>query len=242
MKPRVVDGVAAPQNEKHAVGSFDSAVEVPVEAFVWDTVKRVRRLAELTKRHPEAIRKVSRQLLAWPVMSDVPESAAAFRSWGDYFDFELGRDYPLRVNPRARIHHSNEIGHYLTRWIVRLHEFRLSLFFSPEGFPARQKAREEMIRRCWPLDGEPEPVPQLVAVLQVAADMPALTRATSDEWSKRVLVPLIVAVDAGADEPSCRVPVLQGIWRQKGVKSVATFRSRLLSKVRQIVRDRVRPA
>jgi hypothetical protein len=48
--------------------------------------------------------------------------------------------------------------------------------------------------------------------------------------------------DAGTDETSCREPVLPTIWRQKGVKSVGTFKSRLLSAASQMVRDRARLA
>ena len=71
--------------------------------------------------------------------------------------------------------------------------------------------------------------------------MPRLTKATSDDWTAQILMPLILLCDAGMDEASCREPVLRSIWAQRGVKSVATFKSRLLTKVRQALKSLARP-
>ena len=134
------------------------------------------------------------------------------------------------------------MGLYLTRWIKRLHEFRLSVNFRPPEIPGQAKSDEEVIRHYWREGDESEPCPDTIAVLQVALKLSPLTKATSHEWSKSLLVPLIMLSDAGTDETSCREPVLQTIWRQKGVKSVGTFKSRLLSAASQMVRDRARLA
>ncbi len=221
--------------------SRDPALESTVESFAWDTVQRVRRLAELCKRYPAQMRNVARQLLTWPVMSSMPYLAGG-DTWDDYVDLELGRDYPLDTSSRTRIHHDSVMGRYLTQWIIRLHEFRLSIRFRPQEIPGQAKPDEETIRRCWCSEHEPEPGPKIVAVLRVALTLPALTKATSHEWSQRALVPLIMLSDAGSDETTCREPALQAIWRHKGVKSAGTFRSRLLSAVCQMVRKRARPA
>jgi hypothetical protein len=231
-----------PGAKRCAVDSRDPALESTVESFAWDTVLRVRRLAELCKRYPAQAENVARQLLAWPVMSTMPflEAGEDFRNAS--YVFELGRDYPLDTSSRARIHSGSVMGRYLTQWIKRLHEFRLSIRFRPQEVPGQAKPDEETIRRCWGSEHEPEPGPKIVAVLRVALTLPALTKATSREWSQRALVPLIMLSDAGSDETTCREPALQAIWRQKGVKSAGTFRSRLLSTVCQMVRKRARPA
>ena len=231
-----------PGAEGCAGDSRDPALESTVESFAWDTVQRVRRLAELCKRYPAQAENVARQLLAWPVMSTMPflEAGEDFRNAS--FIYELGRDYPLDTSSRTRIHHGSAMGHYLTQWIKRLHEFRLSIRFRPQEIPGQAKPDEETIRRCWGSEHEPEPGPKTVAVLRVALTLPALTKEKSDEWSKRALVPLIMLLDAGADEATCREPALKAIWRQKGVKSAGTFKSRLLSTVCQMARKRARPA
>ena len=71
--------------------------------------------------------------------------------------------------------------------------------------------------------------------------MPPLTKATANEWAKKALVPLILATDA-RDWKNCEEPVLQRIAKQKGVKSRATFKSRLLAAVSATLRRLARPA
>jgi len=83
---------------------------------------------------------------------------------------------------------------------------------------------------------------ELDNLLQLIMRMPPLTKATTDEWSRRVLIPLIMLSDAGSDETTCKEPALQAIWRQNGVKSSATFKSRLLTKVRQTLRSMAKSA
>jgi len=231
-----------PIAKRCAVDLRDPVLESTVESFAWDTVQRVKRLAELCKRYPAQAENVARQLLAWPVMSTMPSLETGEDFWNASFVFELGRDYPLDTSSRARIHRGSVMGRYLIQWIIRLHEFRLSIRFRPQEVPGQAKPDEETIRRCWGNEHEPEPGPKIVAVLRVALTLPALTKATSHEWSQRALVPLIMLSDAGSDETTCREPALQAIWRQKGVKSAGTFRSRLLSTVCQMVRKRARPA
>lgn len=231
-----------PGTDGHAVDSRDPALESTVESFAWDTAQRVKRLAELCKRYPAQMRNVARQLLAWPVMSSMPSLEAGEDFRNASFLFELGRDYPLDTRSRTRIHHDSAMGRYLTQWIERLHEFRLSIRFRPQEIPGRARPDEETIRRCWGSGHEPEPGPKIVAVLRVVLALPALTKATSHKWSQRALVPLIMLSDAGSDETTCREPALQAIWRQKGVKSAGTFRSRLFSAVCPMVRKRARPA
>jgi hypothetical protein len=54
-------------------------------------------------------------------------------------------------------------------------------------------------------------------------------------------VPLILVTD-GRDYENCSEPVLQKIAKQKGVKSQATFKSRLLAAVTATLRRLARPA
>lgn len=220
----------------------DPALESAVESFAWDTVQRVRRLTELCKRYPAQAENVARQLLAWPVMSARPfiETDDAFGNAS--FLFELGRDYPLDTRSRTRMHQDSVMGRYLVQWIERLHEFRLSIRFRSQKISSHAKPDGETISRCWSGENKPEPGPKIVAALRVVLTLPLLTKATSHEWSQRALVPLIMLSDAGSGETTCREPALQAIWRQKGVKSAGTFKSRLFSAVCPMVRKRARPA
>jgi len=214
--------------------------ESVLEFFAWETANHVKHLAELAVRFPAQIRPVARQLPAWPVM----------RSERDVEDYgfghavrvlELGGDYPLDTSPSARFRPSSAMGRYLDSWAERLHEFRLSVGYSHPLSSRQARPNAETIRRCWRDENEPEPGPSVVAVLRQVLRMPALTKTTSDNWSNRVLVPLIMLSDAGTEEETCRTPVLQAIWRQKGGKSAYAFKCRLLTAVRQTLRDRARP-
>jgi hypothetical protein len=68
-----------------------------------------------------------------------------------------------------------------------------------------------------------------------------LTKATAAQWAEKAIVPLILANDA-RDYANCTEPVLQRIAKQKGVKSRATFKSRLLAAVTATLRRLARPA
>ena len=83
---------------------------------------------------------------------------------------------------------------------------------------------------------------ELKSLLELALQMPRLTKANSDEWSRRLLVPMIMLLDVGAAEAGCDEPALQAIWRQSGVKSRGTFKSKLLTKVRQTLRSLAKAA
>jgi hypothetical protein len=189
------------------------------EQLVSETVAQVIRLANLANRFPETFRPIARQMPAWPVMQF--KRAVCDPGYGRLlYRLELAADYPLSTGSDARSHHRSLTSSYLTRWVERLHYFR--------------------VRGEWPADQRESAAPELQALLELARTLPPLTKATSDDWSSRLLVPLIMLLEAGPDERSCTEPALQAIWRQKGVKSRGTFKSRLLSKVRQTLRSLAR--
>ena len=188
---------------------------------VQDTVARVKLLAEMAAKFPEPFRTVARQMPAWPVMRFRRETRRD-SFWHVLYRLELGEDYPVDISHSARSHPSSALGQYLTRCVERLHRFRL--------------------RREW-LNGSRRPRSvELKSLLELAVLMPPLSKATSDDWSRRVVVPLIMLCDAGRDEASCNEAALKTIWRHGAVKSVATFRSRLLTNVRQTLRSLAKAA
>jgi hypothetical protein len=71
--------------------------------------------------------------------------------------------------------------------------------------------------------------------------LPPLTKATATEWTEKVIVPVIMATDA-RDWKNCDEPALLRIAKQRGVKSRATFKSRLLAAVSATLRRLARPA
>ena len=89
---------------------------------------------------------------------------------------------------------------------------------------------KERVRHFWWQWPDEPPADEVVEVLCAVRQLPSLTQATANEWSEKTLVPLILATDA-RDWKDCGEPVLRRIAKQKGVKSRATFKSRLLAAV-----------
>jgi hypothetical protein len=85
------------------------------------------------------------------------------------------------------------------------------------------------------------PSDDVVEALLAVPSLPLLTKATAIQWAEKALVPLIMATDA-RDWKNCQEPALRTIARQAGVKSRATFKSRLLSAVSASARRLARPA
>ena len=214
----------------------DSAVAL----LAWETIAQTEHLAELAERYPAQLRTVARQVPKWPVLVS-PRDLAHGTTWRKLHALQLGRDYPLETGGGTRFRPANPMGRYLTDWVERVHYFRIDLTACREAAERRQKRDDDAVRRCWQVEGENPPTAEMEAVLRTLPDLPRLTKATSDDWTKRALVPLIMLTDAKT-EATCTEPVLKKIWQQKGVKSAATFRSRLLSKVTQTLRPLARKA
>ncbi len=214
----------------------DSAVAY----LAWETIAQTEHLAELAERYPAQLRTVARQVPKWPVLvsqRDLAHGPACRKLHA----LQLGRDYPLETGGGTRFRPANPMGRYLTDWVERVHYFRIDLTAYREAAERQQNPDDAAVRRYWQVEGENPPTAEMEAVLRSLPDLPRLTKATSDDWAKRALVPLIMLTDAKT-EATCTEPVLKKIWQQKGVKSAATFRSRLLSKVAQTLRPLARKA
>ena len=108
---------------------------------------------------------------------------------------------------------------------------------------AETRGQEEFVQRIhcfWWQSPDPEPEAEEIAILRLVPSLPPLTRKTAREWSRRVIVPLILLDDAGTRE-TCEVPALRNIWQHRSVKSRATFQSRLHSAVTDTLQRFGRP-
>lgn len=209
-----------------------------LESIAWETIQHVQFLERLSRQFTPHIRNLARRVSAWPVLMAQRDAAnQSFRF--AVRELELGKDYPLDTSPSARFRPSNKMGIYLTTLFERLHNFRITYSYLHSVAERRGEPDLEVVGRSWREDHEPEPSKEVVAVLKSAVPLPPLTKETSDRWSKEAIVPLIMVLDAKTPA-KCAEPALQAIWKQKGVKSFATFRSRLLTSVRQTLRGLAR--
>lgn len=218
-----------PEDGREKDGSFGS--DTFPDMFAWDVYQRIDRLDQMAEEFPEHVRNAARNMHAWPMLVHRhTDNRRRFRELAQRL--ELGRDYPLDASEGARFRPDTPMVRYLDPLIYHLHDVRVSV----EGMesPAAE-AEKEMIDRYWwqwPDERTPD---EVLEILRTVRRLPPLTKRTANEWAEKGVVPLVLATDA-RDPANCAEPVLQRIWKQKGVKSRAIFKSRLLAAVSATLR------
>jgi hypothetical protein len=207
------------------------------DTFAWDTYLRVSALAEQAEQYPKHIRHSARAMHGWPmIVSHHLDGTHEFRRLAELL--ELGADYPLAVGPRKRRGTETPLLHYLEPLVWRLHVLRKVLIETE-----KTRGHEDFTRRLKPIWWDfmdTPPTPEVVAILKGVPSLPPLMQKTALEWSRKVIVPIILTEDAGTQE-TCEIPSLRNIWRHRSVKSRATFRSRLHSAVTDTLQRFGRP-
>jgi hypothetical protein len=199
------------------------------DSFAWDTCLRVEALAEMVERFPDHLRHGARLMSGWPmIVSQHLDHRPEFGRIAALLD--LGADYPLDVGPRRRRGAATPLLRYLEPLVVQYHKAWL-LEDGWRGKAAAPPAPSGKPEKRGPDAGAPASLEAAEqAIRRVLAALPPLTRESAAAWSRLVIVPHVMLHDAATAE-TCRVPVLQNIWRHRSVKSRATFRSRLHSAV-----------
>lgn len=207
------------------------------DSFAWDVYQRVEALDKLADEFPDHIRPAARRMHAWPMlMHRHTNNRRRFQELAKRL--ELGVEYPTDASEGARFRPDTPLVRYLDPLIYRLNvtcqETRDIQFKSV-------KDEQSFLYMTWWTRQEDCPNEDVLAVIHAARLLPSLTKATAGQWAEKAIVPLILATDA-RDYANCTEPVLQKIAKQKGVKSRATFKSRLLAAVTATLRRLARPA
>jgi len=201
------------------------------ELFAWDAYQRVGKLDELADEFPEHIRNAARNMHAWPMLVHRhTNNRRRFRELAARL--ELGADYPLDASEDARCRPDTPIMRYLDPLVASLENLRSDLAGANFASTEEENKGIDRLWRDWPSERTSE---EVLKILRVVQRLPPLTKTTANEWAEMALVPLILITDA-RDPAKCEKPVLQRIWNQKGVKSRATFKSRLLAAVSATLR------
>jgi hypothetical protein len=205
----------------------ETAPETFPDSFAWDTYLRVSALANLAERFPKHIRHSARYMHGWPmIVSHHLDGRHEFERLAELL--ELGAKYPLAVGPRKRRGTETPLLRYLEPLVWRLHVLR-GVLIETEKTRGHEDFKGRLFPSWWDIF-EKEPTTEVVAILKGVPALPSLTQKTAREWSRKVIVPIILTKDAGTQE-TCEIPALRNIWRHRSVKSLATFRSRLHSAV-----------
>ena len=207
------------------------------DMFAWDVYQRVAELDRLADEFPDHIRPAARSMHAWPMlMHRHTNNRRRFQELAKRL--ELGVEYPTDASEGARFRPDTHLVRYLDPLIYRLNvtcqETRDIQFKSV-------KDEQHFLYMTWWTRLEDCPNEDVLAVIHAARLLPPLTKATAAKWAEKAIVPLILVTDA-RDYANCTEPVLQKIAKQKGVKSQATFKSRLLAAVTATLRRLARPA
>jgi hypothetical protein len=205
--------------------------------FAWDTYQRVEDLDRLVDEFPDYIRMEAREMHGWPMLAQRhTNNNRRFKELAARL--ELGVKYPLDASEGARFRPDTPMVRYLDPLIFKLLYVQRMVSYSTHE--SEEKKRESL--RQWWWDGQNErPDDEVVAALRALPHLPPLTKTTAIKWTEKAVVPVILATVA-RDWKNCDEPVLQKIAKQKGVKSKATFKSRLLSAVSATLERLARPA
>ena len=202
-----------------------------------------RNCDRLADEFPDIVRYAARRMHAWPML--VHRHTNNRRRFNQLADrLELGVEHPTDASESARFRPDTPLVRYLEPVIYRLHLFYYGSEFDHGSADLEfesMEAENESIGRSWRQWPEDLPGEDILRVLRAARRLPPLTKATAAQWAEKAIVPLILVTDA-SDWANCTEPVLQKITKQKGVKSRATFKSRLLSAVTATLRRLARPA
>ncbi len=220
-----------PEASRSSDGTLDG--ENFVDKFVRDTYERVDALDRLVDEFPEHFRLTMPNLPAWPMLRHRhTASDSRFRELVERF--RLGEDYPLDTSETARFRPDTPMVRYLYDLMDRLHHLWLrSQRFKDEKFTA------EHLEHDWRYSKRFTVGRDLLAALDRLHGMPPLSKATAKRWAKEIVVPVIMATDA-VDFRKCDDPALKQVARQNGVKSRATFKSRLAPAVAVKLRELAR--
>ena len=191
--------------------------------FAWETYERVSALNEIGDEFPEQCKHSARQMHGWPMInSQHIDPAPRLAELAKRLD--LGSEYPLDVSPRRRRGTDSPLLRYLEPLVWRIHVTRKVLRETRET-----RGNENFVSRLYGLWWEyPDtaPRPEVLNVLRQLTRLPNLTRQSAPEWSRKVIVPIIIATDA-ATPTTCTIIPFRNIWRHRSVKSPKTFASRL---------------
>lgn len=201
------------------------------DIFAWDTYRRVAALDRLVDEYPQYVKTAARRMRGWPML--VHRHANNKRRFKQIArQLELGAEYPLDASEGARFRPDTPLVRYLEPLIYNLHEVWL-VVADPE-YKFAKSENEDLRDWLWDFTKE-RPDDEQVKAAAPLRRLPPLTKATGGEWTEKVVVPYIMATDA-RDWKSCSELALQQIAKQRGVKSRATFKSRLLAAVSATLR------
>lgn len=208
-----------------------------VDSFAWETYQRVEELDRFADEFPDQVATAAPHMHGWPMIRQRHhDNRARFEALADRF--KLGTQYPLDASKNARFRADTPMVRYLDGLVCHLDYVRG--ITHQTKYPSVEEEKESL--RGWWRDGACEnPSDAVLEILCLARTLPPLTKATSGEWGRKVIVPIILATDA-LDYKNSKEPALKIIADQRGVKSVATFKSRLLAAILPTLRSMARPA
>ncbi|MEK7675156.1 MAG: hypothetical protein AAB676_04885 [Verrucomicrobiota bacterium] len=205
------------------------------DQFAWDAYQRIDQLDGLADRYPEHLKTAARQMNAWPMLRyRHTESRARFDWLAE--QLELGLDYPTDTSKAAKFRPDTPMVRYLDRLVWRFHCCHRNLREIRKWETDEAKA----IARAWRERGDPKLDEGAEAAIRASLTVDPLTKRTAPDWAKKAMVPYIMATDTKTAE-TCTEPALESIWKQNGVKSTATFKSRLLPQVVRTLESLARP-
>lgn len=217
------------ERAKANVGKLEP--ETMVDNLAWETYVRVQQLRGLAEKYPRHLHSAT-IMDGWPMVRRQhidcePEFEEMVKL------LKVGADYPLDVFKPKKRGQDTPMWRYLDPLV-----FKLDNLHSRRGYsrPGRDNANVWLQQNwdsvCGAMRAEDKAKPEIAEALRGILEVEQLTKATVGAWTTKVLVPVIMFLDAKTAE-TCEEPALKNIWNHRGVKSAATFKSRLHTQVSQ---------
>lgn len=206
------------------------------DSFLWDLYHRVSALPGLVERYPMHLRHAASQMHGWPILAcHHLDHTADFHRVSELLG--LGSAYPLGASPRKKKGAPNPALDYLEPLVWRLHVLRIGLIGDRKLQTDEPDAKR--IEWLWSYGRERISTSQIEILARLTA-LPPLSTRTVKRWVKSVILPYVLEAD-GADPGNSGVPLIRNTWAQRTVKSQATFRSRLESRITSTLERYARP-
>jgi hypothetical protein len=203
-------------DDTEGTGQIDA--ETFPDQFLWDLAERVETFPKFAERYPKHLHFAARHLQGLPLLvSHHLDVSYEFDRLSALLG--MGTWHPLDVSPRRKRGAITPAMQYLEPVVWRMDNMRriLTEIGEREGQPIPSDRISGLFTRR-----RAESVPEAeIEIYRKLTEMPGLIRSTAPAWSKKVIVPYILATD-GADPANAEHPFLRNIWNYRDVKSTAT--------------------
>ena len=215
--------------------AFKNDRENSFATFAWDVANLVDDLDRLVESRADYLKPAGRDMNAWPILRfRHNDGKGRFEAVADAV--ELGADHPLDTSKDASFRPETPMVRYLNEVVWLFHCVRDYVAAIKSWCPDETQA----VQQYFSGSEEETLQPKVIEAVRSCISLPELRKSNAPDWARVAVLPYVIARDARGPA-TCMEPALKAIWNQNGVKSPATFKSRLMPQVIRTLTSLARP-